>query len=66
MPISKTKDLLGQLSQLERTVSEFSFEELSADEAKVLKDSFITFRSSLEKHIYESKEASSIPLKKNS
>ena len=66
MPISKTKDLLGQLSQLERTVSEFSFEELSTDEAKVLKDSFNTFRSSLEKHIYESKEANSIPQKKES
>lgn len=52
MSISNTKDLLGQLSQLERTVSEFSFDELTADEAKVLQGSFNTFRSSLENHIY--------------
>ena len=39
MAISKTKDLLGQLAQLEKTVSEFSFEELNANEAKVLKNS---------------------------
>lgn len=52
MAISKTKDLLGQLAQLEKTVSEFSFEELNANEAKVLKNSFDTFRSSLENHIY--------------
>jgi len=52
MSISKTTDLLGQLSQLEQTVSTFSFEELSADEAKVLKTSFNSFRSSLENHIY--------------
>lgn len=56
MSISKTKDLLGQLAQLERTVSEFSFEELSADDAKSLKGSFNTFRSSLENHIYEPKK----------
>ncbi|WP_419211555.1 ATP-binding protein [Maribacter sp. X9] len=52
MSISKTKDLLGQLSKLERTVSEFSFEELSAADAKMLKKSFSTFKSSLENHIY--------------
>ncbi|WP_405414881.1 ATP-binding protein [Maribacter sp. Asnod1-A12] len=56
MPISKTKDLLGQLSQLERTVSEFSFEELKTDDAKILKASFDKFRYSLEKHIYPSNE----------
>ncbi|WP_324027488.1 ATP-binding protein [Maribacter sp. BPC-D8] len=55
MSISKTKDLLGQLSQLERTVSEFSFEELNAAEAKALKGSFNTFRSSLERHIFSPK-----------
>jgi signal transduction histidine kinase/DNA-binding LytR/AlgR family response regulator len=55
MSISNTKDLLGQLSQLERTVSEFSFEELNAAEAKELKSSFNTFRSSLERHIYAPK-----------
>ncbi len=52
MSISKTKDLLGQLSKLERTVNEFSFEELSADEAKVLKQTFDNFKTSLEHHIY--------------
>jgi signal transduction histidine kinase/FixJ family two-component response regulator/HPt (histidine-containing phosphotransfer) domain-containing protein len=52
MSISKTTDLLDQLSQLERSVSEFSFEELSADEAKELKNSFNTFKSSLENQIF--------------
>ena len=52
MSISKTTDLLDQLSQLERSVSEFSFEELSADEAKELKNSFNTFKSSLECQIF--------------
>ncbi|APQ18938.1 ATP-binding protein [Maribacter hydrothermalis] len=54
MSISKTKDLIGQLSQLERSVNEFSFEELSAKEAKALKSSFNVFRSSLENQIFES------------
>jgi len=53
MSISKTTDLLDQLSQLERSVSEFSFEELSADEAKELKNSFNTFKSSLECQIFD-------------
>jgi len=53
MSISKTTDLLDQLSQLERSVSEFSFEELSADEAKELKNSFNTFKSSLEWQIFD-------------
>tara|TARA_R110000765_G_scaffold216112_3_gene320760 strand:+ start:3155 stop:4915 length:1761 start_codon:yes stop_codon:yes gene_type:complete len=52
MSISKTSDLLDQLSQLERSVSEFSFEELSADEAKELKNSFNTFKFSLESQIF--------------
>ena len=53
MSISKTSDLLDQLSQLERSVSEFSFEELSVDEAKELKNSFNTFKSSLECQIFD-------------
>ena len=52
MSISKTTDLLGQLSKLERMVSEFSFEELSVDEAIVLQKSFANFKVSLENHIY--------------
>jgi len=63
MSISKTKGLLGQLVQLERTVSEFSFEDLNANEAKVLKNSFDTFRSSLENHIYSPNEIQAIPEK---
>ena len=51
MSISKTTDLLDQLSQLERSVSEFSFEELSADEALELKNSFNIFRTNLESQI---------------
>ncbi|MDF4203124.1 ATP-binding protein [Maribacter sp. SA7] len=64
MAISKSKDLLGQLSQLERTVSEFSFEELNTNDANELKDSFNSFRNSLEKHIYSPKTAQ-IAHKKN-
>lgn len=52
MSISKTKDLLGQLSKLEQSVNEYSFEELNTYEAKVLKKSFNDFRYSLENHIY--------------
>ncbi|WP_300025520.1 sensor histidine kinase [uncultured Maribacter sp.] len=63
MAISKSKDLLGQLSQLERTVGEFSFEELNANEAKELKESFNSFRSSLEKHIYAPKTQQIVPVK---
>ncbi|MEH6746804.1 MAG: ATP-binding protein [Maribacter arcticus] len=58
MSISKTTDLLDQLSQLERSVSEFSFEELSADEAMELKNSFNTFKSSLESQIFDSNQNS--------
>ncbi|MEH6759646.1 MAG: ATP-binding protein [Maribacter arcticus] len=58
MSISKTTDLLDQLSQLERSVSEFSFEELSADEAMELKNSFNTFKSSLECQIFDSNQNS--------
>lgn len=56
MSISKTKDLLGQLLKLERTVSEFSFEELSMEDAKLLKRSFDSFRDGLEYHIYTPKK----------
>ncbi|MEP2278062.1 ATP-binding protein [Maribacter sp.] len=61
MAISKSKDLLGQLTQLERTVGEFSFEELNASDAKELKDTFNTFRSTLEKHIYTPKPVQIAP-----
>lgn len=66
MSISKTTDLLGQLSQLERSVGEFSFEELSADEAKVLKKSFNTFKSSLESKIYSPSQNNTISEKAES
>ncbi|TLP79698.1 response regulator [Maribacter sp. ACAM166] len=52
MSISKSKDLIGQLSNLERTVSEFSFEELSTQDSKVIQSYFNSFRNSLESHIY--------------
>lgn len=52
MSILKARDLLSQLSKLNRTVSEFSFEELTADEAKDLQRSFNQFRIGLENHIY--------------
>lgn len=66
MSISKSTDLLGQLSQLERSVGEFSFEELSADEAKALKKSFNTFKSSLESKIYSPSQNNTISEKAES
>jgi len=48
----KTKDLLGQLSDLETTLNGFSFEELSTDDAKALKNSFNRFKSQLNDQIF--------------
>lgn len=49
----KSKDLLSQLSHLEHSLSDFSFEELSAAEASSLKKSFDTFRKHLEERIFQ-------------
>ncbi len=46
------KDLLSQLTRLEHTLNDFSFEELTAAEAAHLKNSFQTFRVSLENKIF--------------
>ena len=48
----KPKNLLSQLSELETTLNNFSFEELSADEATRLKKSFEAFKTHLEKRIW--------------
>ena len=48
----KPKNLLSQLSELETTLNNFSFEELSADEASRLKKSFEAFKTHLEKRIW--------------
>lgn len=47
-----TRDLLGQLSDLEATLNGFSYEELSAQEAKELKKSFNRFKSQLSDRIF--------------
>lgn len=47
----KSKDLLSQLTRLEHTLNNFSFEELTATEASHLKKSFQTFKVSLENKI---------------
>lgn len=65
MSFSKTKDLIGQLSSLERTVSEFSFDELSTEDAKILKTSFNSFKNSLENHIYKSNTTNVVEVKKS-
>lgn len=57
MSILKTKDLLSQLSQLESSLNDFSFEELSAEEATLLKASFNKFRNRLENRILNPNEA---------
>lgn len=51
----KTKDLLSQLSQLEHSLNDFSFEELSVSEASKLKKTFDLFRNQLEQTIFEPK-----------
>lgn len=48
----QTKDLLGQLSDLETTLNGFSFEELSTEDAKALKSSFNRFKSQLNNQIF--------------
>ncbi len=58
----KPKNLLSQLSELETTLNNFSFEELSADEATRLKKSFEAFKTHLEKRIW----GEDIPLNKAS
>ncbi len=53
----KTKDLLSQLSRLEHSLNDFSFEELGALEASQLKNSFNLFRDELEHRIFQPKTA---------
>ncbi|WP_164721427.1 ATP-binding protein [Maribacter sp. MJ134] len=63
----KTKDLLSQLAQLESSLNDFSFEELTTEEAALLKTSFNTFRNRLEKRILNPNEVvTSEKTKKNS
>lgn len=59
MSIVKTQDLLSQLNHLESTISKFSFESLSADEATSLKDSFEEFKCHLEQKIFQEGSGSS-------
>ncbi|AZQ58159.1 response regulator [Maribacter sp. MJ134] len=67
MSILKTKDLLSQLAQLESSLNDFSFEELTTEEAALLKTSFNTFRNRLEKRILNPNEVvTSEKTKKNS
>lgn len=47
-----TRDLLGQLSDLETTLNGFSYETLSAKEAKELKQSFNRFKEQLSNRIF--------------
>ncbi len=48
----KSKNLLTQLSDLENSLNNFSFEELSADEASRLQRSFLTFKNQLEGKVW--------------
>ncbi len=49
----KTKDLLSQLSRLENSLNDFSFEELTSNEASRLKKSFQTFKTNLEEKVFQ-------------
>ncbi|MFS4416919.1 ATP-binding protein [Maribacter sp. 2307ULW6-5] len=51
MPSTKSKDLLDQLLELEQAMDTFSYEELNAEEATSLKNSFQRFKSRLENKI---------------
>ena len=63
----KPKNLLTQLAQLEDALDNFSFEELTARDAKRLKSSFDTFKVQLEGKIFgeesDPKEGTDIPSK---
>ncbi len=48
----KPKNLLNQLAELENALQNFSFEELSTEDAKRLKSSFDAFRQQLEGRIF--------------
>lgn len=48
----KSRDLLSQLSRLESTLSDFSFEELNSEEASRLKRSFQSFKTELQGKVY--------------
>ncbi|MBT8284356.1 MAG: hypothetical protein HKO75_03160, partial [Flavobacteriaceae bacterium] len=48
----KSKNLLTQISDLESALNNFSFEELSTDEAARLKQSFDLFKNELEARIW--------------
>ncbi len=49
----KPKNLLAQLSRLEATLNDFSFEELTSSEASHLKKSFQAFKVNLEERIFQ-------------
>ncbi len=53
----KEKDLLSQLSRMEQSLHNFSFEELTSDEATQLKKAFETFREKLENKIFQPNES---------
>lgn len=52
-----TKDLLSQISQLEQSLNNFSFEELNVSQASQLKKSFDHFKNQLENRIFQPSNA---------
>ncbi|MEK6153777.1 ATP-binding protein [Flavobacteriaceae bacterium 3-367] len=51
----KSKDLLSHLSDLESKLSDFSFEELTTDEAATLRKTFLSFRAQVEAQVFGEK-----------
>lgn len=49
----KAKDLLSQLSRMEQSLHDFSFEELASDEAVELKKTFESFKKNLENKVFQ-------------
>lgn len=65
MPRPKTLDLLSQLSRLEDTINTFSFDALPIDEAKELKETFLSFKMNLEAKLWGQKYTTQKEIKKS-
>lgn len=59
----KSKDLLSHLSNLESKLSDFSFEELTTEEAATLRKTFLSFRAQVEAQVFGEKMPITLPKK---
>ena len=66
MTVLNTRELLSQLSKIENSLNQFSFEELSTSEASELKKTFESFKNGLESKVFESHETETVVVNTNS